>query len=279
MRNIAHRLLLFAVAGMCLSTASPAAAAPENPFHRTGAEFVALGDSYIDTGSYSSLIPGSCTQATDSVARLIAARMPQTSFGDWGCGGADTHDITQMSAMGPQIDGLSDDARYVAVSIGGNDESLFGDLIHDCFIAATCTPPVRAAAQDKLTRLPQRLDAAFTAIRHHAPNAKTVVLGYLKILPDDPGSCFVDPIAGRTGIAFGNSVQKELNDTVAKAATHAGFIFVDPTSPGDHSICAPLENRYVTLTGLEPGDNGTPFHPTSLGREYMAAKAFTAMTS
>ncbi|MGW5517536.1 GDSL-type esterase/lipase family protein [Nocardia africana] len=260
-----------------MSAPGPAAAAPENPYHRGGAEFVALGDSYIDTGSYSTLIPGSCTQATDSVARLIAADMPQTSFGDWGCGGADTHDITERTAMGPQVDGLSDAARYVAVSIGGNDESLFGDLIHDCFVAATCTPNVRAAAQDKLTRLPQRLDAAFTTIRQRAPHAKIVALGYLKILPDDPTGCFVEAIAGRTGVAFSNTVQNALNGAISAAAARAGFVFVDPDAPGDHSICAPIENRYVTLTGLEPDDGGTPFHPTRLGRKYMAAKAVAAM--
>ncbi|MGW0637538.1 SGNH/GDSL hydrolase family protein [Nocardia salmonicida] len=278
MRNVAHRVLLLATAGLLLSPTALSSAAPADPSHRPDAEFVAIGDSYIDSGSFAGSLIGPCIQATDSVARLIAAKMPQTSFGDWGCGGAVTADITQVSPMGPQVDGLSAATEFVAVSIGGNDENLFVSVISNCFMAATCTQAVRDRAADALTRLPARLDAAYAAIRQHAPNAEVAVLGYLNILPEDPTGCFIDPIAGPTAIAFNIRTQKALNDTVAAATDRAGFTFVDPDSGGDHSICAPVGQRYVSLVGLEPGEGGTFFHPTRLGREYMAAKAYEALT-
>ncbi|MFI6223946.1 GDSL-type esterase/lipase family protein [Nocardia salmonicida] len=279
MRNVAHRVLLLATAGLLLSPAALSSAAPVDPSHRTGAEFVSIGDSYIDSGSFAGSIVGPCIQATDSVARLIAAKMPQTSFGDWGCGGAGTADITQVSPMGPQVQGLSAATQFVAVSIGGNDENLFVSLISNCFLAATCTQAVQDQAADALTRLPARLDVAYAAIRQHAPNAEVAVLDYLSILPEDATGCFIDAIAGPTANAFNIRVQKALNDAVAAAAHRAGFTFVDPVSEGDHSICAPVGQRYVSFVGLEPGEGGTFFHPTRLGREYMAAKAFAALAA
>lgn len=255
-------------------------AAPEDPSHRTGAEFVTVGDSYIDSGSYAgTILVGGCIQAGDSVARLIAAKMPQTSFGDWGCGGAETADITQVSMMGPQVNGLSAATRYVAVSIGGNDENLFVSLISSCFTAATCTQAVREESMAALSRLPERLADAYAAIRQNAPNAEVAVLGYPKILPEDPTGCFIDAIAGRSAITFLVGAQKALNDAVSAAADRAGFSFVDPATAGDHSICAPVAQRYVSFVGLEPGEGGTFFHPTQLGREYMAAKTYAALTA
>ena len=262
------------------STPAVSSAAPVDPSHRADAEFVAVGDSYIDSGSYAgTFLVGGCIQASDSVARLIAAKMPQASFGDWGCGGAETADITQDSMMGPQVNGLSAAAEYVAVSIGGNDEDLFVSLIGSCFIAATCTQAVRDQSAETFAKLPARLDAAYAAIRQNAPNAEIAVLGYPKILPEDPTGCFIDAIAGRSAITFLVGAQRALNNAVAAAADRAGFSFVDPATAGDHSICAPVAQRYVSFVGLEPGEGGTFFHPTQLGREYMAAKTYAALTA
>ncbi|MEU4321067.1 GDSL-type esterase/lipase family protein [Nocardia fluminea] len=279
MRNVAHRVLLLAAAGLLLSPAALSSAAPVDPSHRPDAQFVAIGDSYIDSGSYSATIVGPCIQATDSVARLIAAKMPQTSFGDWGCGGAETSDITEVSGMGPQVNGLSAATEFVAVSIGGNDENLFVSTISNCFVAATCTHSVREMSAASLARLPARLDAAYAAIRRHAPNAEVAVLGYLDILPEDTAGCFIEAIAGPSAIAFNTAAQRALNNAVAAAADRAGFTFVDPASEGDHSICAPVDQRYVSFVGLEAGEGGTFFHPTQRGREYMAAKAYAALTA
>ncbi|MFC8380878.1 SGNH/GDSL hydrolase family protein [Nocardia sp. NPDC057272] len=279
MRNVAHRAFLLAAAGLLLSPAALSSAAPVDPSHRTDAQFVAIGDSYIDSGSYAGSIVGPCIQATDSVARLIAAKMPETSFGDWGCGGAETSDITQVSGMGPQVNGLSAATEFVALSIGGNDENLFVSVISNCFVAATCTQAVRDQSAASLARLPARLDAAYSAIREHAPHAEIAVLGYLNIVPEDTVGCFVEAIAGPSALAFNKGAQKALNSAVAAAADRAGFTFVDPASEGDHSICAPVGQRYVSFVGVEPGEGGTFFHPTRLGREYMAEKAYAALTA
>ncbi|AHH19555.1 putative hydrolase [Nocardia nova SH22a] len=282
MRHNAVRRLLFLVsAAMFAATPATVSAAPPDPYHRAGAEFVAIGDSYIATGAYlASLVqPGPCLQSSDSVARLIAAQMPQVSFADWSCGGAVTDDMTQIGAMGPQVEGLSAATKYVALSIGGNNGNIFGGTIADCFVGATCTPAKRAAVAAGLDALPAQLDSAYAAIRQHAPNAKVVVLGYPRILPDDPTGCFVDAVTGRDAVAFANTTQITLNSDIAAAADRAGFTYVDLSAAGDHSICARDGQRFVSFTGLENGDAGTAFHPTEAGRRYMAAHAFAALTA
>ncbi|KXP06485.1 SGNH/GDSL hydrolase family protein [Tsukamurella pseudospumae] len=282
MRSAAYRALLLASAGLLIFPA-PAFAAPgsgaQNPSHRTGAEFVTIGDSYIGTGSVAATIPGDCLQASDSVGRLVAAKMPQVTFGEWACGGADTRDITQRTPMGPQVDALSTSTKYVAVQIGGNDGTVFNRLITNCIVAVTCTQAFRNEAETTIAQLPGRLDTAFAAIARRAPKARIAVLGYVKILPDDPTGCVLEATPGRDAVAFGNRAEQMINDEVAAAARRAGFIYVDPTARGDHSICAPTGQRYVSITGLEPGENGTPFHPTQRGREFMAAKTYAALTA
>ncbi|NKY41857.1 GDSL-type esterase/lipase family protein [Nocardia cerradoensis] len=283
MRNDAVRRLQFLVsAAMFAATpATVSAAPPADPSHRAGAEFVAIGDSYIATGAYPATLlqPGPCIQSSDSVAHLIAAQMPQVSFADWSCGGAVTDDMTQIGAMGPQVDGLSTATEYVALSIGGNNGNIFGGTIADCFVGAMCTQAKRAAVAAGLDALPTQLDTAYAAIRRHAPNAKIVVLGYPRILPDDPAGCFVDAITGRDAVAFANTTQATLNSDIAAAADRVGFTYVDPSAPGDHSICARDGQRFVSFTGLENGDDGSAFHPTEAGRRYMAARAFAALTA
>ncbi|MEU1548352.1 hypothetical protein [Nocardia sp. NPDC005745] len=74
-------------------------------------------------------------------------------------------------------------------------------------------------------------------------------------------------------------MQRRLNDEVAAAAARAGFIMLNRWQDGANSVCAPDGERYVTATGLGPGDEGVAYHPTLTGREYSAnliAEAFLA---
>ncbi|MFT3715880.1 MAG: SGNH/GDSL hydrolase family protein [Gordonia sp. (in: high G+C Gram-positive bacteria)] len=240
---------------------------------KRGAEYVSLGDSFVANGSFfDGRNPQSgCMQAADNVGRLVAKKMPGVSFADWACGGADTEDFTKNTPMGPQIHGLSAKTKYVSISIGGNDESLFSGLIQDCVIGAFCTPQAEQAANAKLARLGPKLDGAYAAVRKAAPNAKVVVLEYLKIMPRSANGCFADVLMGQHGVDVANRTQAKLNETIGKEAAKAGFTVVNAQQPTGHDMCAADGKRYVSFTGVGPKDEGIPIHPTIAGRKYTAA--------
>ena len=269
------------VGALSAAFAPAAEAAPD--LGKRGAQYVSLGDSYVAAGDLFNnvTVAAGCQQAPNDVGHLVAKKMRGVSFADWACSGADTDDIVGNTDKGPQVRGLSAQTKYVSVSIGGNDESIFGGLKDDCMVgvAGTCTPKVQKATLAKIDRLGVKLNDTYAAIRAAAPNAKVVVAGYLNVLPKNPRGCFIEPLMGTANVAFANKVQTKLNHTVRDAAVRAGFTAVNIDQKPGHDICAPDGRRYVSLTGFGPGDEGTPIHPTLPGRRQVAhliAKAFAA---
>jgi len=261
------RCLATAAAILALSTGAVATAQPATDTGTdTGSEYVSLGDSFISVGSYQSTSMNSdCAQAGDDVGHLVAAQLPGVTFTDLACGGT-TADLVENTSTA-----LSPATRYVSISTGGNNEDFFMDLLQNCFVtAATCTPQVRQEAEDKLDRLGARLDSTYATVRAAAPTAEIVVLGYLRLLPDRAAGCIVDVTLGQDVVDFGNHIQHRLNDEVARAAERAGFTMVNRWQDGTNSVCAPDGQRHVSITGLGPGDEALPYHPTITGRRYAA---------
>ncbi|MEZ5210802.1 SGNH/GDSL hydrolase family protein [Gordonia sp. (in: high G+C Gram-positive bacteria)] len=262
--------LLTAVSALALGAIlAPHAAAMPDPAPRSG-QYVSLGDSFVAAGSIATSDSDGCSQAVDDVGHLVAARLPGVRFADWACSGAATGDVTTAGSMGPQIRGLGPRTEYVSLSIGGNDGNLFADLIQDCLVGAFCTPEVEKDAMAKIDILGPRLDATYAAVRKAAPNAQVVVVPYLRILPDDPRACFADVLMGDVAVQRANRVQMRLNKTITQRAERAGFTVVDPNTAPGHSMCAPDGARWVSLTGVGPGDDGVPIHPTLAGRKHVA---------
>jgi len=240
------------------------------------AEYVSLGDSYAAAGSFLTLsdpLPRratTCVNSSDDIGHLVAEQMG-VSFEDAACNGASTVDIISGSTLGLQTDALSDATKFVSLSIGGNDDDLFGELQETCFLYAfTCTQEARDDIERKLDALGPRLDVAYAAVRSHAPNAQVVVAGYPRIFPDDADGCFMDVVATQEGVDYLNHVQDRLNGEIAAAAERAGFSMVARWGDGSNSICAPDGQRHVSLTGVGPSDNGIPLHLTLLGRQHQA---------
>ncbi|NKY41855.1 SGNH/GDSL hydrolase family protein [Nocardia cerradoensis] len=281
-------LALLALAGAAGLAPTHGAAAADTP---RDAEYVSLGDSYVAVGSNLNTYnrDPDCGTAPDNVGHLVAAQLHGVSFDDRACGGADTSDITSTTTRSdPQIDGLSPKTRYVSISLGGNNDNVFGEIVNNCLMAShpadTCTPQFRADEARKLDDLGQTLDSAYTAIRTKAPNATIIVLGYTRILPDSVQGCFAAPMITQSLVDIGNDLQHQLDDVVTAAARRAGFVMVNQWDAQDdhHSICAPLGQTYVSMTGLLPTEQGTPVHPTIQGRRYAAqliAHAFLATTN
>ncbi|WP_454162389.1 SGNH/GDSL hydrolase family protein [Gordonia iterans] len=278
-RSVLVRLAAAAAVAVPAVVLVPSAAAMPDPAPR-GAQYVSLGDSYVaagDMGNGTNPSAG-CAQAPDNVGHLVARRMPGVSFADWSCSGADTDDITKVTDKGPQIRGLSEKAQYVSLSIGGNDDGIFGDLIKQCVVGALCPAGAEKDAMPKIDKLEPRLDRTYAAVRAAAPNAQVAVIPYLKILPDDPRGCFVDAVMGAPAVKSANRVQKRLNATITEAATRAGFTVVDPNTLPGRDMCGPDGKRFLSFTGMLPGENGTPIHPTLAGRKHTAKLVAAAFT-
>lgn len=258
--------------GSAMALLAPAVQAMPDPAPR-GAQYVSLGDSYVAAGSLTTSTAAGCSQAADNVGHLISARLRPVSFGDWACSGADTDDFTTVTAMGPQLRGLTGDTEFVTISIGGNDEDLFGTLLANCLASTNCTPAVHRAANAKVDRLGPALDRVYAQVKHRAPKAQVVVIGYPRLLPDDVRGCFAEIYPGPGAVAVANDVQRRLNEQIAESADRAGFTAVFPDAAARHTMCAPDGQRYVALTGIGPGDAGTPVHPTLLGRREIAKLA------
>lgn len=254
-----------------LFTQGVAAAAPAG----TGvAEYVSLGDSYVALGSVpTTRWSADCQQAPDDVGARIAARL-RVSFVDAACAGAATDDV--VAGGRPQIRALTPSTRYVTLSIGGNDDGFFQRLVEQCFAAPTCPAAVRTAAHRALAALPAGLDGVHAAVRRAAPAARVVVIGYPPLFPAGGVGCPGGSLL-RDRIDFLIEVQRELAAIVAGAASRAGFRLVDGAPDGRHTMCAPDGRRYVALTGLWPGENGVPVHPTAAGRAYVARVATAAL--
>ncbi len=249
----------YVVLGTALAT--PAQARPA-----MAADYVSVGDSYAAVGSLPATSSDTC-RASDNVGHLVAHRMPGVSFIDAACRGADTADLVASPSQG--VGGLGPRTKYVSVSIGGNDGNVFTDLA-PCLLQVTCTPALRVSLENRLTGLPARLDRAYAAIRAAAPSARVVVAAYLRIAPATAAHCFVAATTGQRVVDFVNHLFARINTDIAAAADRAGFIVVNHDQDDRHSICAADGVRYVSATGIGPGDAGTPFHPTAAGRRYLA---------
>lgn len=257
-RGLTTAALAFGLTAGGLATAAPTPTA--------GAEYVSLGDSFISVGSYlTTSMNSDCAQASDDVGHLVAAQLPGIGFTDLACGGTPANLVEKSAA------GLSPATRYVSISTGGNNDDFYMGLLQNCFTTGiNCTTQVRQDAEAKLDRLRASLDSAYAAVRAKAPNAKVVVVGYLRLLPDHSAGCVIDLTMGQDVVDFGNHIQHRLNDEVARAAERAGFTMVNNWQDGRNSVCAPDGQRYVSITGIGPGDEALAYHPTITGRRYIA---------
>nr|WP_239001927.1 MULTISPECIES: SGNH/GDSL hydrolase family protein [unclassified Mycobacteroides] len=261
-----------AVVGSAMASAEPS----------SGAQLVAIGDSFMAAGSTAAGITGpvgtACNQATDDVAHLVASSFPQMTFADYSCVGALSTDVFTPSTRGPQTAGLSPATKVAVVSIGGNDAG-FEQMATDCLFALSCPPEKKAQFSANVASVGAKLTGAYAAIRQAAPNARVFTVGYLPILPANATGCLVGLINSQETITFLNGLQRQLNSTIISESNRAGFTPVIPDTSSDHSVCAADFQRYVSMTGTGAGDEGIPMHPTAPGRQYVAERVAIAMRS
>lgn len=248
---------LAAAASLALVTAS-ARAAETN--------YVALGDSYsagLGAGSYVAA-SGACKRSTKAYSALWAAEHSPASYVSVACSGATTSDVADS-----QVSALSEATTLVSVTIGGNDVG-FSSVMTNCVLwsTRTCVNHVDAAENEARTVLPGRLDAAYDAIRAHAPDARVVVIDYPRLYHVGVWYCLGISDTARAKLNEG----ADLLDAVIKdAAARHGFAFADVASAfgAGHEIC----DGSAWLHSVDWSDLDESYHPTANGqaRGYLPA--------
>jgi lysophospholipase L1-like esterase len=244
---------LLAVLGLLIGPL-PAYAAPRT--------LVALGDSYgAGVGSYIYFNDGTdCFRSPFAYPSQIAAAK-DLSLTLAACSGATTFDV-----LDEQLELIKPGTNYVTITVGGNDVG-FRTAISQCALPGwlgNCSATIAAGLNTLRTDLPDRLARVYSEVKERAPGATVVVTGYPLLFNET--DC--NPLTFFTAAEMKaiNSGTIELNAAIQKAATEAGFRFVDavPAFIG-HAWCDP----HPWINGLTfPVVNS--FHPNIAGHTVYA---------
>ncbi|MFF7314668.1 GDSL-type esterase/lipase family protein [Streptomyces sp. NPDC008137] len=246
-------------------------------------EYVAMGDSYSSGAGNLPLdltAPPSCWRSTVNYANVIT-RATGASLTDVTCSGATTANFatSQGPGIAPQLDAVTSTTRLVTMTIGGNDNNVFANVMNGCAIASAttlgqgtpCEQQYGTSFVDTInsTTYPAIIQA-LKAVKAKAPHARVAILGYPWIAPA-AGGCYPTLPIAVGDIPYVRGIQATMNDTVRRAAGAAGAIYVDMSGPSNgHDACEAPGVRWVeplvTTTSLAVG------HPNALGESEMAAQ-------
>jgi lysophospholipase L1-like esterase len=238
------------------------------PAHAAGIDYVALGDSYASgTGvpPYSDL---QCTRSTRGYPVLWAIAHSPSSFANVSCGGATTADV-----LNKQLSPLNAGTDLVTLQIGGNDVNFATTILACGPLASTagCITAINSGLNLARTQLPGRLDNTYAQVRSRAPNAKIVVIGYVRLVEPN-GDCLSQ--TKRTAL---NSAADELN-TIIKGrvqAAGANFVYIDAIAQfAGHGACG--NSPWLHTLSLTEGVMAA--HPNLNGNQFGYLPLLNAVT-
>jgi lysophospholipase L1-like esterase len=261
------------------TAAASQAANPDRSIERAvplaaAGNYVALGDSYssgVGTGVYDPA-SGACARSPLSYPPLWATEHHPASFTFAACSGARIADV-----LNNQISALRSGTDLVTITIGGNDAG-FATVLQICTTATsdhTCTAMVDAAEVFVLFALPIRLAQTYAAIRHAAPHARVIVLGYPRLF-DLVQSC-TDAHAPNVNRRTKLNQGADLLDGVIKSVSQRfGFTFGDVRDQfASHGVCS----ADPWINGPSGPTSGGLYHPTQIGYRNGYLPALDAVTT
>ncbi|MCS4489024.1 MULTISPECIES: SGNH/GDSL hydrolase family protein [unclassified Corynebacterium] len=249
----------------------------------TGAEYVALGDSFAanpsTTEHYEILNPNEfCRYGDISYPEALARYF--NSFANFTCSGAVIRDdyigrpvkatmMTLLNNAAPSR-ALGPDTQIVTITIGGN-ESWNG--VRDYGLAGS-TPLV--TTDNYIIRIKESI----SRIKELAPQARILLVGYPEVVGPDNQGCLISsdrfgfPIHLSIPVVGAYDYVRALNHAMQEAAPLLGVEYVDVyTDSIGHGLCAPENQRYIKAIVDTPArDPMLPLHPTELGTEFQARK-------
>ena len=251
------------VAGAASLAAAAALVISGTPARATGANYVALGDSYSSgVGTTSNYLNG-CGQSTAAYPELYKNAVGVNSFTFEACTGA-----TAPSIERSQLSGLNSSTTLVSLTDGGNDIG-FSSIMETCVLEpdSNCQSAVAAAVNKAKTQLPGVLDTLYNDIHAAAPNAHVVVLDYPEFYDLNVNDCI--GLSQSDHIAVDNAADV-LDGVVRSAAGRHGFTFSDVRGGfSGHELCdstAWLRSLTWPITDS--------YHPTASGHRYAYLPAF-----
>jgi hypothetical protein len=281
-RVLAATCLVLALAGSgCTSDEGhPEAAAPttssgttsEDETTREAPTYVAMGDSYTSAPGVGETADAGCFRSTSNYPSLVAAELG-LALTDVSCGGATTTSLvgvqeTPSGAVPPQFAALTPETDVVTLSIGGNDEDLFPELLGTCVAVrdrdpdgAPCREVFDADGSDRALEIIElvehRVASALAGIRDRAPGAQVVLIGYPQLAPA-AGQCDLLPLTP-ADYAYVRGLMTALGAATRSAASEAGVSYVDVLAASDgHDICAGAD---AWVNGVGGSDQAMAMHP------------------
>lgn len=240
---------VMAFAGIAATTGTPAQAA-------TGAEYVALGDSYasgVGAGSYDAA-SGDCKRSTLNYPHQWAAANPEYTLKDVTCSGATITDVRNN-----QLSALSSTTNFVTLTVGGNDAQ-FATVAEDCLTESDsyCKTATAWMSYYARNQLVTELAALYKDIKARAPKALILVLGYPQTL-SSTGTCPVIDLSAAKRTAM-NGFADALAEGTKAASVKEPVYFLDmrATFTG-HGACGsdPWVNDLTNAAAV--------FHPNAAG--------------
>lgn len=267
-----YALFVTVVTLLLVGGISPAALAAEDG----DLDYVALGDSYAAGPliPFQHGEPVGCFRSTRNYPAMLADRLDVDSFTDVTCSGATTEDMTAaqdvfLGPNPPQFAALEPGTDLVTITIGGNDLG-FAEIVTTCAKLSVTAPFGAPCKRHTADDYPQRIEPVarevgevLEGIHQRSPGATVVLVGYLKILPDQ-GGCFpVVPIA-RGDVAYLDGLQEEFTAALAEQADEHGALLVNAYAHSQgHDICQPPAQKWVE--GFIPTRPAFPVHPNAAG--------------
>lgn len=251
--------------------------------------YVAMGDSYSSGAKIPPLTTTPdprCSRSERNYAQVIVARTATTGVTDVTCSGARTSHLrtAQHPGVPPQLDALSARTRLVTMTIGANDENVFGEAITAC-VALSRKKPSGNPCQQRYggtfarriaTHTYPNLVRALTDVRGHAPKAQVAVVGYPRLLPvrASPACTRATRIA-QGDLPYLNAVLADLNNAVRRASRAAKVTYVDMARVSvGRDMCQAPDRRWI-----EPfvPVNAASYHPNARGEAAIADRIISRL--
>ncbi|HLH45648.1 MAG TPA: SGNH/GDSL hydrolase family protein [Acidimicrobiales bacterium] len=274
---------------LAVTPAAGAGAGPPRTAARSassGADYVALGDSYASGEGNPPFIPptaGNCDRSEVAYGYLLSGVLEQQGLGFQfpACSGATTTDVLTTGQYGypPQVDSISPSTQVMTVTVGGDDVG-FSTVLAFCFLvgcqtAAGYVPAVKNLGRD-ISLLEPRLVSTYEQLEADAPQATLIVVGYPDLFPPHPGPivanmcppAFPDIPVDWGNVGFLAPYERQLDSVVQEAAYQAGATFVDPNVAGapysflGHDVCSDSS----WFNPLEIVNPDYSYHPTATGQ-------------
>jgi lysophospholipase L1-like esterase len=288
--NAAGRRRVTGVLAAVLTLAALAGCDDEDPSSDGSAiDYVAIGDSFTAAPKLPTSSTDGCFRSDHNYPHLVARDLPDARLEDVSCGGATTEDVLQSQDQGdvvhpPQIDAVSEDTDLVTVGLGANDLGVAYSTLYQCVQLAVHEPrgsPCADANADRvpsiLAKVQDRLVEVLDAIGARAPDARILVIGYPRLLPESGACPSRLPIASGD-VGFVRSSVEDLIATVEAAAGEAGVEYVDVATPSvGHDVCS--ADPWVNGRREDARSGASPYHPTPSGQQAVAGLILDALGS